>query len=416
MADRLGGIAARLRPLAVAEARPHLHHRHVGHGARFDAQSGGQYWASQTPNDRGNETSLYGGGIAYDNGVIYATNGLGYVSKLDVRSGGIVWKVRPGGPLRGAPTVANDAVYAMSQDNQIYSLKESDGSTNWSQAASLEIAGVFGTASPAIGQGTVVAGFSSGELNAYRYENGRQVWQDALQRTSITTSVSTLSDIDADPVIDNGQVFALGQGGRMVALELNTGQRMWELNIAGISTPWLAGDWLFVVTDDSKLICVQRSNGHIRWINQLPAFEKAKAKKGQIDYSGPGARRRTADRGRLQRRAHLHRSGDRFVPEPDHRRRADQPAARRRQFDALHLRRRRPAERLQVGTPKRAGRCYPRLHASSHRRDRRPAQRRQIDAVQPARRQAPGAGRRPARSHARPPRRRRRACSGSSSG
>ena len=74
----------------------------------------------------------------------------------------------------------------MSQDNQIYSLKESDGSTNWSQAASLEIAGVFGSASPAIGQGTVVAGFSSGELNAYRYENGRQVWQDALQRTSIT--------------------------------------------------------------------------------------------------------------------------------------------------------------------------------------------------------------------------------------
>jgi outer membrane protein assembly factor BamB len=175
----------------------------------------------------------------------------------------------------------------MSQDNQIYSLKQSDGSQNWSQAASLEIAGVFGTASPAIGQGTVVAGFSSGELNAYRYENGRQVWQDALQRTSITTSVSTLSDIDADPVIDGGQVFALGQGGRMVALELNTGQRNWELNIAGISTPWLAGDWLFVVTDDSKLICVQRSNGHIRWINQLPAFEKLKAKKGQIDYSGP---------------------------------------------------------------------------------------------------------------------------------
>ena len=45
-----------------------------------------------------------------------------------------MWKVRPGGPLRGAPTVANGAVYVMSQDNQIYSLKEADGSTNWSQA------------------------------------------------------------------------------------------------------------------------------------------------------------------------------------------------------------------------------------------------------------------------------------------
>jgi outer membrane protein assembly factor BamB len=253
----------------------------------FDAKTGALYWASQTPNDKGNERSLYGGGIAYDNGRIYATNGLGYVAALSEGSGGILWQVRPGGPLRGAPTIANGAVYVMSQDNQIYSLDETNGKTNWSQAASLEIAGVFGSASPAVGQGTVVAGFSSGELNAYRYENGRQVWQDALQRTSITTSVSSLSDIDADPVIDNGQVIAIGQGGRMVALELTTGQRQWELNIAGIATPWVAGDWIFAVTDNAKLLCIYRQNGHIRWINQLPQFEHPKNKKGQIDYVGP---------------------------------------------------------------------------------------------------------------------------------
>jgi outer membrane protein assembly factor BamB len=253
----------------------------------FDARTGAQLWASQTPTEKGDQRSLYGGGIAYDNGRIYATNGLGFVAALDERNGGIGWKVRPGGPLRGSPTVANGSLYVMSQDNQIYSLKEDDGSTNWSQTASLEIAGIFGSASPAVGQGTVVAGFSSGELNAYRYENGRMVWQDALQRTSIRTSVSTLNDIDADPVIDSGQVIAVGQGGRMVALDLTTGQRQWELNIAGIDTPWVAGDWIFVVTDQAKLMCVYRQNGHIRWITQLPQFVKPKAKKGEIDYSGP---------------------------------------------------------------------------------------------------------------------------------
>jgi outer membrane protein assembly factor BamB len=253
----------------------------------FDVRNGGALWASQTPNDRGNEWSLYGGGIAYDNGRVYATNGLGYVAALDERTGGIVWQVRPGGPLRGAPSVSAGSVYVMSQDNQIYSLKESDGSTNWSQPASLEIAGVFGSASPAIGQGTVVAGFSSGELNAYRYENGRQVWQDTLQRTSIRTSVSSLTDVDADPVIDNGQVIAVGQGGRMVALELTSGQRMWELNIAGIATPGVAGDWIYVVTDEGRLLCIQRQTGKVRWINALPQFQKAKSKRGQIDYSGP---------------------------------------------------------------------------------------------------------------------------------
>ena len=253
----------------------------------FDAQSGAQVWQSRFGVDKGNEASLFGGGIAYDGGRVYATNGLGYVAALDERNGGLHWQVRPGGPLRGSPSIAYDSVYVMSQDNQVYSLRTSNGETIWSAAASLEIAGVFGTASPAIAQGTVVAGFSSGELNAFRYENGRALWQDALSRTSVTTSVATLSDIDAHPVIDNGQVFAVGQGGRMVGLELLSGQRMWEINIAGISTPWVAGDWVFVMTDEAKLIAVARNTGRVRWISQLPRYRKEKAKRGLITYSGP---------------------------------------------------------------------------------------------------------------------------------
>jgi len=253
----------------------------------FDAQSGSQAWATQFGTEKGNNPSLFGGGVAFDSGRVYATNGLGYVAALDARNGGIIWQVHPGGPLRGSPTVSGDTVYVMSQDNQLYSLKTTDGSTNWSAAAALEIAGVFGSASPAVGQGTVVAGFSSGELNAYRYENARLVWQDQLSRTTIQTSVASISDIDANPVIDRGQVISLGQGGRMVALELITGQRQWELNLAGISTPWVVGDWAFVVTDDARLIAVARGSGKIRWITQLPGYRNQKKKAGPIFYRGP---------------------------------------------------------------------------------------------------------------------------------
>jgi len=253
----------------------------------FDERNGGQIWSARFGEAGENSASLYGGGVAYDGGRVYATNGLGYVAALDASNGSAVWTVRPGGPLRGEPSVADGTVYVMSQDNQLFSLKAADGKTNWSNAAALEIAGVFGAAAPAVGQGTVVAGFSSGELNAYRYENGRMVWQDALARTSITTSVASLSDIDADPVIDGGVVYAVGQGGRMVALDLFSGQRIWELNFGGIATPWVAGEWLFAVNDRAQLIAVSRANGKIRWINQLPRYEKMKSKKGPITYVGP---------------------------------------------------------------------------------------------------------------------------------
>jgi outer membrane protein assembly factor BamB len=73
----------------------------------------------------------------------------------------------------------------------------------------------------------------------------------------------------------------------MVALELTTGQRIWEVNISGISTPWVTADWIFVVTADAKLLCLARSTGRVRWINQLPQFGRPGSKRDQIDYSGP---------------------------------------------------------------------------------------------------------------------------------
>lgn len=267
----------------------------------FDATSGQRLWNVQigakddvkggisliSGEMKGNKGSLFGGGAAYDGGVVYASSGLGDVAAFSAADGKQVWMVRPGGPLRGAPSISDGTVYVMSQDNQIYALNAADGKVAWSESASLETSGVFGAGAPAVAQGTVVAGFSSGELNAYRYENGRSLWSDALSRTSISTSVASLSDIDANPVIDRGRVFAIGQGGRMVSLELVTGQRIWEINLAGISTPWVAGEWVFVVDDQARLICLARSNGKIRWIAQLEGFRNVKKKKDKISWTGP---------------------------------------------------------------------------------------------------------------------------------
>ena len=47
---------------------------------------------------------------------------------------------------------------------------------------------------------------------------------------------------------------ALGQGGRMASYDLLTGQRIWELNLAGISTPAVGGDWVFTLTDDAYIV------------------------------------------------------------------------------------------------------------------------------------------------------------------
>ncbi len=253
----------------------------------FDANTGAARWSQSFKISGDGASSVFGGGASYADGRVYVTTGVGEVAALDATNGSVVWKVKPAGPLRGSPTVAFNAVYVMTQDNQIHALDPADGKEQWAKAASSGQTGVFGVAAPSAGQGTVIGGFSTGELVAYRYENGREVWSDALARTSLATSVGVLTDIDADPIIDRGRVFALGQGGRMAAYELVTGQRVWELNLAGISTPAVAGDWIFALTEDAKLLCIARGTGKVRWLTQLARFENEEKKKGPVFWTGP---------------------------------------------------------------------------------------------------------------------------------
>jgi outer membrane protein assembly factor BamB len=73
----------------------------------------------------------------------------------------------------------------------------------------------------------------------------------------------------------------------MAAYELVTGQRIWELNLAGISTPAIAGEWIFTLTDDARLLAIARSSGRVRWITQLRAYKDEDDKEGPIFWTGP---------------------------------------------------------------------------------------------------------------------------------
>tara|TARA_R110000787_G_scaffold34891_3_gene89973 strand:- start:7675 stop:8997 length:1323 start_codon:yes stop_codon:yes gene_type:complete len=258
------------------------------HVIAFDATSGSKLWQTDLPAEgKSDGRSLFGGGVSVLGDRVFASTGLGDIFALNAVDGAILWKKHLAGPLRGAPTLENGHVYVMGQDNQIFALNQSDGETQWTDSGTLQVTGIFGVAAPAAAQGTVVAGYSSGEINAYRYENGRTLWGDALSRTSISTAVATLTDIDADPVIDRGRVFAIGQGGRMASYELTSGQRLWEINIAGISTPWVVGEWVFAVTSDARLLCVARATGKIRWVSQLRRWGNEKKKNKAIRWTGP---------------------------------------------------------------------------------------------------------------------------------
>lgn len=254
----------------------------------FSASTGALLWERRlVPARRKGSRPAFGGGVSVDGDRVFAATGTGDAVALDAATGAEIWRVAIGVPLRGAPTVAEGRVLVMTQDNRLTALSAATGEQLWQVTATLEPAAILGPGAPAVEYGTVVAGFSSGELFALRIENGRTVWQDQLARTGRTTALGALSAIVAAPVIDRGRVFAIGHGGRMVAIELATGQRVWERSFAGVSTPVVAGEFVFVVTTDAQVVALTRGDGKIRWVTQLDRFAKPRKRSGAIEWSGP---------------------------------------------------------------------------------------------------------------------------------
>ena len=249
--------------------------------------SGNRLWKAELPTGGERSNVGYGGGLAYADGTVFASNGYGFIVALDADNGRELWQYEAGVPVRGSPTVAEGRVYAITHDNLMITLNAADGELAWDQVGIAETAGMLGAASPAFDNGTLVHALSSGELIAMRATNGRILWQDALTSSLRLTPLATLADVDAFPVIDRGRVYALSHGGRMVAIDMRSGERSWEADIAGVTTPWIAGNFGFIVTIDGQVLCIALGDGRIRWVTQLQRFLDQEKRRDLIKWNGP---------------------------------------------------------------------------------------------------------------------------------
>jgi len=161
------------------------------------------------------------------------------------------------------------------------------GEVLWEHYAFAENAAILGASSPAISGDTVIAAFSSGEVYALLTQNGQIAWQDSISRTGRLTALATINDIDGQPVVYNGRVYVGSQSGRLAAIDLRSGERIWETNIGTLYTPWIAGDYMYVVNLGGEVVCLSVRDGRVRWITQLERFEKRKKRKELVRWVGP---------------------------------------------------------------------------------------------------------------------------------
>lgn len=253
----------------------------------FDANNGKRIWENRlkAANPKWDEYTV-GGGLAIVGDKLIVASGFAYVTALNLSDGKEIWLRRVDTPMSSSPAILGNRAFLTSTNNEFYAVDTDNGEILWSDQALSESARVLSSPSPAVNQDILAVGYSSGELIAYLPANGRRLWTDTLTSTGRYTPLSAINDIAGKPTIQDGVVYASSHSGVLVAIDARSGSRLWSKTFGSRQGPVIGGDFLFVVGTNSVVAAINKIDGKVAWVRELPEFRDGN-KENRIVWTGP---------------------------------------------------------------------------------------------------------------------------------
>ena len=251
-----GGLDLQLRAV-LAEGRVFAA-GHDGDVAAFDPFTGKPLWEAETG------ISISGGPGAGP-GLVVVGGSDGDVVALSSADGAVAWRARVTSEVLSAPAVGERIVAVRTVDGKLFGLDAATGERSWVYDRTVPVLTLRGTGAPVIAGDVVVAGFDSGHLAAISLADGRLLWESHVAAPTGQTELERLADMDADPVVANGVVYAVTFQGRVAAIDLRTGTALWQRDLSSHAGMGVGRRLLYVTDEQSRVWAFDRGTGASLW-------------------------------------------------------------------------------------------------------------------------------------------------------
>ncbi len=158
---------------------------------------------------------------AIDNGRVYAVGQDGRINVIDAANGRELTQIRVGEPLTGGIGVRDGRLFVTTAKGELLALT-TEGVPRWrTKLTSLALA------APQVGGQAVLVQTGDGNVTAFSFDDGHQLWSFQRQQPALT--VRNYGSLN----LVGGEAALLGQaGGRLAVLNVANGEAMWEANVA----------------------------------------------------------------------------------------------------------------------------------------------------------------------------------------
>lgn len=230
-----------------------------------------------------------GGGLAIGNNTLFVTTGYGELFAVNLSTGAEIWRQSLLGAGNTRPVYYDGLVYAVSNDTTSWAIEADTGLVRWQTDGLGDSNNLAGSTGPSVSSKFVLFGFGSGDVQAAYRNGGLVMWNTSLTGGSSGTAVGTVDDITGAPVIVNSKVYAANGSGRVVAIDLDSGERLWNAPFGARSQLWVTSDSVFFVNADNQLMRLNASNGKPVWAVDLPKYvsNKPRRRKELWTHHGP---------------------------------------------------------------------------------------------------------------------------------
>ena len=205
------------------------------------------------------------GGVGIGGGLVLVASEDGRVWALDAENGKTLWKVQVNGQVLSPPQSDGSIVVVLTFSGDLIGLDAKTGEKKWIYAGSAPVLSLRASSTPMLFDTAVIAGLGNGKVVALESASGRPLWEARVGVGQGSSEIERQIDIDGNLLIDAEVLYAVSYQGRLVAIDLHSGRRMWENNASsyvGLSEGF--GN-IYVVAANGNITAFTKNNQGARW-------------------------------------------------------------------------------------------------------------------------------------------------------
>lgn len=236
----------------------------------LNAKTGKKLWDLKLKSEYDKRQRTLVGSLAVDGKTLIATLTSGELYAINTLTHSVEWKKKLNEAIHSSPVFKDGLLFVKAVNNKLFALNIKTGEIIWDHEGVHETFALQGNSAPAISANNIViVSYSNNDVYALNAANGQELWSKSLTSMySFEFSREKPRSVSA-PVIVKNKVYIVDNQGELKVFDLLSGVKLWSSPIKVTGRPWVAGNSIFVVTDNNQLICLFALNGKTKWVTDL---------------------------------------------------------------------------------------------------------------------------------------------------